>query len=219
MKVLTRKQQDNIIKQLIAIRRITRKAFANMDFPEFIMNLDATVDAISTIADIVAGIRGMDEILDSVIEDHVADMKKPECDEFILCTLDKGAYTPVKAHEDDAGFDMFTRSDIMLQPGEAVTVDTGVHVAIPKHYVGTVASKSGLDRYHHIKCDGRIDTGYTGSVCVTLYNFGKEPYEFKAGDKIAQLIVERIHEDSKMFIVESLEESERGEGGFGSTGR
>lgn len=98
-------------------------------------------------------------------------------------------------------------------------INTGVHFSIPKGYVGFVKSKSGLSVKHCLEHGaGVVDAGYTGSVAVHLYNYGCEPYEFKAGDKLAQIVFLPIPE-VELKLVESLEESERGSNGFGSSGR
>jgi dUTP pyrophosphatase len=97
------------------------------------------------------------------------------------------------------------------------TFDTGVHVAIPEGYVGFIKSKSGLMVNHNITTDGTIDAHYTGSIKVKLFNHG-EPYYVHAGDKIAQLVILKC-ELPELELVDHLEETDRGDGGFGSTGR
>lgn len=137
----------------------------------------------------------------------------------IKCKLDKGAYLPEKAHDTDAGFDLRTPVNAYIPPHGKLTIDTGVHVQIPRGYSGMVKSKSGLNVNNDIQSEGVVDTGYTGSVVVKLYNHGSSSYLFKKGDKISQLVITEIHPDNEMEEVEELEETERGDGGFGSTGR
>lgn len=133
--------------------------------------------------------------------------------------LDTGAYEPEKAHESDAGYDLRTPKDWMILPGESTVIYTGVHMAIPKGYFGKLESKSGLMTKHDVICEGGvIDSGYTGGIAVKLRNNGKEAYRFKAGDKIVQLIIQPCM-SLKMEVVSKLDGTERGDGGFGSTGR
>ena len=142
--------------------------------------------------------------------------------------LDEGAILPTRAHETDAGLDLYTPNDVIVArsrwtPTEGITVgsatiDTGVHVEIPKGYVGFIKSKSGLNVKHGLTAEGVIDSGYTGSIVVKLYNHTSTSYEFKAGEKIAQLVILPILTPD-LEVVDSLEDTERGSGGFGSTGR
>ena len=146
--------------------------------------------------------------------------------------LDPGAYMPKKAHEDDAGFDLFTPVDVKVKPNlypdyaihrmweglESVTIDTGVHIAIPKGYVGMIKSKSGLNVNRGLVAEGVIDSGYTGSIVVKLYNLSKYETHFKAGNKIAQLVIMPISTEG-LELVDQLEDTERGDNCFGSTGR
>ena len=140
-----------------------------------------------------------------------------ECME-IRTMIDEGAFMPTKAHEWDAGFDLKTPKDVYLMNGSSVTIDTGVHMAIPEGYVGMLKSKSGLNVKHGITCDGTIDAGYTGSIRAKLYNDSREPYQFQRGDKITQIVIIPIPK-VELIRVDSLEETERGDNGFGSSGR
>lgn len=137
--------------------------------------------------------------------------------------LDDGAFMIDRAHEDDAGYDIRTPKDFVLQGmvsnlcGMAV-IDTGVHVLIEPGYVGILKSKSGLN----VNCDiigtGTIDANYTGSIKVKLYNMGHKPHKFKRGDKIIQLVIYPII-TPELELVDELEDTERGANGFGSSGR
>jgi dUTP pyrophosphatase len=149
----------------------------------------------------------------------------------IKIMLDKGAKMPTRAHDTDAGLDLYAPRE-MTVPGSigvsslcltevkigSTTIDTGVHIEIPKGYVGLVKSKSGLNVKHGLTAEGVIDCGYTGSIVVKLYNHTRKDYTFNAGDKIAQLVLLPII-TPELEEVDSLEETERGNGGFGSTGR
>ena len=137
--------------------------------------------------------------------------------------LDKGAYMPESAYEADAGYDIRTPIPITVAPstpnngnGYAI-IDTGVHVAIPQGCVGFLKSKSGLNVKNSLTGEGVIDSGYTGSIVVKLYNHGNEEKHFNKGEKIIQLVILPILKP-RLVLVESLEDTERGENGFGSTG-
>ena len=132
--------------------------------------------------------------------------------------LDKGAIKPTRAHEHDAGLDLYAPADIEVWAGEAAVIDTGVHVAIPAGYVGFLKSKSGLNVKYNLTGEGVIDAGYTGSIVVKLYNNGYEDYYLKAGEKVIQLVILPIL-TPEIEIVDELEPTERGANGFGSTGR
>lgn len=132
--------------------------------------------------------------------------------------LDPGAFMPERAHSADAGYDLRSPITGRLYAGEAIVIDTGVHVEIPQGYVGMLKSKSGLNVKHDIVGEGVIDSGYTGSIRVKLYNHGAESYMIECGDKISQLVILPII-TPELELVTELEETERGNNGFGSTGR
>nr|UVX62059.1 MAG: dUTPase [Bacteriophage sp.] len=132
--------------------------------------------------------------------------------------LDNGAYMPSRGHETDAGLDLRTPKAVTVPAYGNATVDTGVHVTLPHGCAGLLVSKSGLNVKHDITSTGLIDEGYTGSIVVKLYNHGGEDHGFEAGDRITQLVVVPV-------VCEPLEQvsafnpTERGDNGFGSTGR
>ena len=132
--------------------------------------------------------------------------------------LDPGAYLPTRAHENDGGLDLYAMKSVWIRPRSSEFFDTGVHVAIPKGYVGFVKSRSGLMMKHDVKTDGTIDSGYTGSIGVKLFNHGGGDLYIKAGERIAQLVIVPII-TPELDLVNELEETDRGVGGFGSTGR
>ena len=125
---------------------------------------------------------------------------------------------PTRAHEDDAGLDIYTPDMLIIKPHKAVTVDTGIHVEIPRGYVGFLKSKSGLNVKRNLIGEGVIDSGYTGSIVVKLYNLGEDIVLINEGEKIIQLVLLPII-TPELEVVDKLEETERGTGGFGSTGR
>lgn len=132
--------------------------------------------------------------------------------------LDEGAFMPVRAHAQDAGLDIKSPVDFMIEGFNSITIDTGVHVQLPEGTVGLLKSKSGLNVKHNITSEGVIDEGYTGSIRVKLYNNGRSRYCGCMGDKISQLVVVPVMRVD-VVQVDELEESERGANGFGSTGR
>lgn len=130
--------------------------------------------------------------------------------------LDPGAKA-TRAHPSDAGLDLHSRINALLRPGMIAEFDTGVHVAIPEGHVGLITSKSGLMQ-KGVTCRGTIDAGYTGSIKAIMYHQGKEPVKISKGQKITQLVIVPII-TPELELVDSLEETERGNGGFGSTGK
>ena len=132
--------------------------------------------------------------------------------------LDEGAKMPTRAHPWDAGLDLYAMEDGYIRCNQSRTFDTGTHIAIPEGFVGFVKSKSGLMVNHGITTDGTIDAHYTGSIKVCLFNNGGSKYEVKAGDKIAQLVIVPCVMPH-LELSDSLEETDRGDNGFGSTGR
>ena len=131
--------------------------------------------------------------------------------------LDENAIMPSRAHGWDAGYDLFSREDATVWQNAGGKFDTGVHIQIPAGYVGFVKSKSGLNARSGLQAEGVIDAGYTGSINVLLRNHGPRAVEIKKGQKIAQLVILPII-TPELEVVDRLEDTERGEGGFGSTG-
>ena len=132
--------------------------------------------------------------------------------------LDEGAKMPTRAHPWDAGLDLYAMEDGNICCCNSRTFSTGTHIAIPEGMVGLVKSKSGLMCKHGIVTDGTIDSHYTGPIKVCLFNHGSSSYDVKAGDKIAQLVIVPCYLPD-LEQVDSLEETDRGDNGFGSTGR
>lgn len=134
----------------------------------------------------------------------------------IKIMLDEGAKA-TRAHEHDAGLDLYSREDAVLFRHGSHEFDTGVHIEIPNGYVGFLMSKSGLNRDFGVQSTGTIDSGYTGSIKAMLYNHGSGMVHIKAGQKITQLVILPII-TPELELVDSLEETERGDNGFGSSG-
>jgi len=136
---------------------------------------------------------------------------------FVRMKLDDGAKAPTKAHEDDAGFDMYSRTDEVVKAHSSCVFDTGVHIQIPSGYVGFLKSKSGMNCKYSIVNEGVIDAGYTGPIIIKLYNNSDDDYIVRKGDKISQLVFLSIPNFS-LFTTDELYTTERGEGRMGSTG-
>lgn len=132
--------------------------------------------------------------------------------------LDEGAQMPTRAHPTDAGLDIYAAEPALIPDGFYGTVRTGVHVEIPEGCVGLLTSKSGLMSKKGITSRGTIDCGYTGEIKVTLYNSSAFPYSVHKGDKISQLVILPIL-TPELEVVDRLSETDRGDNGFGSTGR
>ena len=132
--------------------------------------------------------------------------------------LDTGAYMPSRAHEADAGYDLYSRETATIFPNSCGVFDIGVHIEIPEGYVGFLKSKSGLNVKYGIQSEGVIDSGYTGSICVKLYNHGTRAVRIKEGQKISQFVLLPII-TPELELALSLDETERGDKGFGSTGK
>lgn len=150
--------------------------------------------------------------------------------EKLKIVLDDGAYMPTRAHEHDAGLDLYSMEKQIVPAKESAVFDTGVHIELPRVYlfslggikgfdtVGFLKSKSGLNVKFGITSEGVIDMGYTGSIKVKLYNNSGFDYTVNAGDKISQLVILPILTPT-VELVDKLRNTERGNNGFGSSGR
>jgi dUTP pyrophosphatase len=136
--------------------------------------------------------------------------------------LDPAARVPTRAHAGDAGLDLYALAGVTLGPGERASVGTGIAVEIPEGRAGLVLPRSGLAQRHGIalvNAPGLVDSGYRGELRVLLLNTDRfERFEILAGDRIAQLVLMAI-EAPEVVVADELELSERGAGGFGSSGR
>lgn len=153
--------------------------------------------------------------LEIFLEESVLQQARPE---KLRVRLDEGAYLPQRAHDTDAGLDLRTPVDAYVRAGGCTVIDTGVHIQLPPGTVGMLKSKSGLNVRDGIVSEGVIDEGYTGTILVKLYNHGTEAKQFSRGDKITQLVVLPV-----LYVrveqTDALDGGDRGDNGFGSTGR
>jgi dUTP diphosphatase len=131
--------------------------------------------------------------------------------------IHQDAKLPFYGHQGDAGLDLFSCVDCLLGAGEVKAVPTGIKVAIPQGYVGLIWDKSGISLKGVHKLAGVVDAGYRGEVRVVMANLGREPYAVTKGMKIAQMLIQPIM-DVKVVEADGLDDTSRGEGGFGSTG-
>ena len=149
--------------------------------------------------------------------------------------LEKGSILPTRSYPTDAGLDLYARKGAVIAPRNfcvsnmntghisfmpiGVVFDTGVHIQLEPGTFGTITGRSGLNMNHSIICPGgTIDASFRGSIKVKLYNLGETPYEVKSGDRIAQLVIKKC-EYPELEVVDELDESDRSDNGFGSTGK
>ena len=129
------------------------------------------------------------------------------------------AKLPTFAHASDAGMDLYCVEELALAPGERGQVRTGIALGIPEGYVGLIWDKSGVSHKRGIKTlGGVIDSGFIGEILVGILNTGEEPQTFSIGDKIAQILIQKV-EHPTIIETDSLEDTARGAQGFGSTGK
>ena len=142
--------------------------------------------------------------------------------DVLIMRIDPGVPLPSYAHPGDAGADLTTAEDVELGPGERALVRTGLAIALPDGYAAFVHPRSGLAARHGVtlvNAPGTVDAGYRGEIKVTLLNTDRNrPVSFRRGDRIAQLVIQRV-ERAVFHEVTVLPGSSRGDGGFGSTGR
>lgn len=131
--------------------------------------------------------------------------------------VDEGAFAPSRAHDTDAGLDIRARRGKIVRAHGSAVFKTGVHIQLEPGTCGILVSKSGLNVKNDITSTGLIDEGYSGEIIVKLYNFGKSNYVVRKGDKISQLVIVPVLYDYE--IVDSIEGGDRGENGFGSSGK
>lgn len=132
--------------------------------------------------------------------------------------ISPGAKLPLYSHKGDAGMDLFSAVDDLIQAGEVKPIPTGIQMAIPEGYVGLIWDKSGISLRGVHRLAGVVDAGYRGEVRVVMVNLGKEPFVVKKGVKIAQMLIQPV-ETVEVVEADELDETLRGKGGFGSTGR
>jgi dUTP pyrophosphatase len=148
--------------------------------------------------------------------------RPPHAVDVLVRRLDPDLPLPSYAHPGDAGVDLLTTVDAVVAPGERVLLPTGIAIALPEGYAAFVHPRSGLAVRHGVSlvnAPGTVDAGYRGEIKVSVINHDpREPVTLRRGDRIAQLVVQRI-EHAVFHEVETLPGSDRGEGGFGSSGR
>ena len=155
--------------------------------------------------------------IEQCVEDNVMAMADEVGALEIQLLSDKGTLTS-KANRFDAGFDLYASENALIHPQERLLVSTDIAMAIPKGHVGLIWPRSGLAVKKGVDVfAGVIDSGYRGEVKVCLYNSGSEILEVEEGDRIAQLLIQKA-ENYFIKKVESLDDSERGDKGFGSSG-
>jgi dUTP pyrophosphatase len=155
------------------------------------------------------------------VPDHLPHAEPPADLEVAIVRLDPDLPLPSYAHPGDAGADLRAREDVVLQPGERRLVPTGVAIALPHGFVALIHPRSGLATKHGltiVNAPGTVDAGYRGEISVTLLNTdASQAIELRRGDRIAQMVIQRV-EHAQFIPVNELSESVRGTGGFGSTG-
>ena len=128
------------------------------------------------------------------------------------------AVLPTRAHADDAGMDLYNLDDFQLEPGQGRMIRTGIAMALPKGHVGMIADRSSMAKKGVKTAGGIIDAGYRGEIQIVLWNISPETHAFKKGERIAQLLIIPIATPA-VREVDTLDDTTRGAGGFGSTGR
>ena len=132
--------------------------------------------------------------------------------------LDESAFMPARAHSTDAGYDLRTPVCVTVPAHGSACVNTGVHIELPPGKCAVVISKSGLYTKHDISSTGLIDEGFTGTIIVNLQNHSDMDYTFLRGDKVSQFFITNYY-DEVLELVSELSPSDRGDAGYGSTGR
>lgn len=129
------------------------------------------------------------------------------------------AVLPTFAHPADAGMDLYAVETVTIESGERVQIKTGIAMAIPMGFVGLIWDKSGVSQKFGLKTfGGVIDSGYSGEVLIGLLNTSPENFTFEAGQKVAQMLIQKIEHPNILEVIE-LDETDRGEGAFGSSGK
>ena len=148
--------------------------------------------------------------------------RPPHAVDVLVRRLDPDVPLPSYAHPGDAGLDLVTTADAVIEPGERALLPTGIAIALPEGYAAFVHPRSGLAVKHGVSlvnAPGTVDAGYRGEIQVSVVNLDpREPVSFRRGDRIAQLVIQKV-EHAVIHEVAELPGSDRGEGGFGSSGR
>lgn len=133
--------------------------------------------------------------------------------------VSEDATLPSYHYEGDAAMNLYSVEDFLLKPNEHTGIKTGIAIAVPDGYAGLIWDRSGLSMKHGIKTlGGVVDSGYRGEILVGVINMSKKEYQIQKGDKIAQMLIQRV-ENVRVKEVNKLDETQRGEKGFGSSGK
>ena len=132
--------------------------------------------------------------------------------------IDWDGYEPIRAHTTDAGLDLRAKHGGIVPAHDAMTFGTGVHIQLPPATAGLLLPKSGLMVKHNLLTFGVVDETYRGEIMIQVFNLGDEDYVVEPGDKISQLLISPVMYEG-VELVRELDEGERGNAGFGSTGR
>ena len=136
-----------------------------------------------------------------------------------VCKVHREAVLPTRAYEHDAGYDLYSNEDIELKPGQHHGIATGISMAVPKGHVGLIWDKSGIAIKHGLKTKaGVIDAGYRGEVVVGMINLSDKVFKIEKGMKVAQILIQEV-KVPEIEEVDSLDETERADQGFGSSGK
>lgn len=139
--------------------------------------------------------------------------------QILVKKLDPSAKLPTYVHEGDAGMDLYTLIDLVIEPMQRALIPTGISMAVPSGYVGLIWDKSGIAAIRGLKTlAGVIDSGYRGEVKVSLFNTSQETQIFEAGEKVSQMLIQKV-ENPSVVEVNELDDTKRGAGAFGSTGK
>lgn len=132
--------------------------------------------------------------------------------------ISESAIIPYYARSGDAGMDIFSDEEVVLEAGERKKIKTGIKMELPEGYVGLIWDKSGVAFNDGVKTmAGVCDSSYRGEILIVLVNLGKNSYKIKKGQKIAQMLIQKV-EKADIELVDMMSETSRGEDGFGSTG-
>ena len=137
---------------------------------------------------------------------------------ILVKRLTDSSHIPTKSHDSDAGWDLYSSEDIAIQTGDTITISTDIAFAIPSGYAGLIWDRSSLGSKGIHRHAGVIDAAYRGPVKVCLHNSSGSPYSIKKGDRIAQVIFQEI-KPFELEVVDDLSSTQRGDSGFGSTGK
>lgn len=137
---------------------------------------------------------------------------------FEVKLLHDSAKAPTKGHMSDAGWDLYAFETVSIPAGATVLVSTGISMAVPKDHVALIWDRSSMGVKGIHRHAGVVDSGYRGEVKVCLHNTTKEPYHIERGDRIAQMLIQEAP-NFIQHVVHELDSTDRGDGGFGSTGK